>query len=788
MEENIEDADYQLAVSLHKHLNGDTGANHSQADENNDLQFAKRLQAEINDSDMDNSLQFLYPDGGQRANVQNPKPLQEKRNQNASNKSAALTPANDYLNQTQHLVHPEWELVDPNPDIYSMFQRFNAKFFQDRLGSVVLEWSKRMYSCAGICYQRSNRYIQEVTIRLSEPLLKLRPRKDLVETLLHEMIHAYFFILNVREGNGGHGPNFKQKMQMINKVAGTNITVYHSFHDEVDAYRTHIWRCNGICQNHTPFKGWVKRTSNRAPGPNDQWWAKHQRDCGGTFMKVSGPSKPPKAPKPPKDIKNAIKAPKKALPAVSDPKSDIRDWFNKPPAKKLATDDAILGAVVPTKSQQDRPILTSQNPWPNAKPKNSGSNIRSFGDLNRDSDEDEPPAPSIREKFPSFKEAEQGYTMPKADNENNTNDALNIREIRERRFGQKQKCPPSEISVSSKTEAEQWERYDEDVLVRDAPKVVIDLVDDNSSVDDEPPAADLMNNNEQNLIDNPEEPQPNSTKRKEDETFEIIPKKRRREASDSEIQHWESTDEINTDAYTATVIVDSDTDDDEESMGPPDRRFPMSSQERSQNVKREVLEDESIGFYKDNILFIDDEYNDDERDESNDPEISQIGLGNHESLLWEFRQQNDVVPSWGYHANEGNDIVSCPICFDQLKRSDLDNHLDGCSITQRVAPPSFKRAGGTKVKTSPPGGSKRKSSSTKEMLRKFGYTESDVSGLDLSSSSDTSMLASEDELTPRQRRQRNLFKPTVGCPKCGQELMGHQLDAHRNICPGKKRK
>lgn len=91
---------------------------------------------------------------------------------------------NTYLDQTQNLVHPEWELIDPTPDIYAMFVRFDEKFFQQRLGSVMVEWSKRMYSCAGICYQRGNRFVKEVIIRLSEPLLKLRPRKDLVETLL----------------------------------------------------------------------------------------------------------------------------------------------------------------------------------------------------------------------------------------------------------------------------------------------------------------------------------------------------------------------------------------------------------------------------------------------------------------------------------------------------------------------------------------------------------------------------------------------------------------------------
>ena len=35
------------------------------------------------------------------------------------------------------------------------------------------------------------------SIGMSTPLLKLRPRKDMVETLLHEMIHAYLFVTQV---------------------------------------------------------------------------------------------------------------------------------------------------------------------------------------------------------------------------------------------------------------------------------------------------------------------------------------------------------------------------------------------------------------------------------------------------------------------------------------------------------------------------------------------------------------------------------------------------------------
>ncbi|XP_049285754.1 DNA-dependent metalloprotease SPRTN-like [Anopheles funestus] len=194
------------------------------------------------------------------------------------------------LNSTQNLVHPDWEIIDPTPDIYALFALFNQKFFQTRLSCVQLEWSKKMYNCAGICYQRSNRLGKSCIIRLSEPLLKLRPRKDLIQTLLHEMIHAYCFVLGIREGNGGHGPTFKKIMNGINKIAGTNITVYHTFHDEVDLYKTHWWKCNGPCQHKHPFYGLVKRTTNRKPGTYDFWWQEHKLTCGGEFIKIREPS------------------------------------------------------------------------------------------------------------------------------------------------------------------------------------------------------------------------------------------------------------------------------------------------------------------------------------------------------------------------------------------------------------------------------------------------------------------------------------------------------------------
>jgi SprT-like family len=181
------------------------------------------------------------------------------------------------------------EMIDPTPDIHALLLRFNNRFFQGLLNCVELEWCSKMFSCAGICYWTRNQMGSACVIRLSEPLLKLRPRKDLVETLLHEMIHAYNFIRGIKEENGGHGQNFLEKMYEINRLAGTNISVYHNFLDEVDLYKVHYWRCDGACQNRSPYYGFVKKAENIAPSVEDKWWTRHVESCNGQFVKVKGP-------------------------------------------------------------------------------------------------------------------------------------------------------------------------------------------------------------------------------------------------------------------------------------------------------------------------------------------------------------------------------------------------------------------------------------------------------------------------------------------------------------------
>ncbi|XP_022709510.1 sprT-like domain-containing protein Spartan [Varroa jacobsoni] len=171
------------------------------------------------------------------------------------------------LHRGLSLVDPRWETIDPTPDIHAMFQVFDDMFFESRLRFCTIGWSKadEMKSCAGQFGLQDG----FPRIWLSHPLLLLRPRSDLVQTLLHEMIHAYIFVTGMAryEGRGGHGPEFHRHMNRINALARCNIRVAHSFHDEVRYYRGRYCGCNQPCTH--PNAIYIGMP---AVLPACQWW------------------------------------------------------------------------------------------------------------------------------------------------------------------------------------------------------------------------------------------------------------------------------------------------------------------------------------------------------------------------------------------------------------------------------------------------------------------------------------------------------------------------------------
>ncbi|CAI5986163.1 unnamed protein product [Closterium sp. NIES-65] len=136
---------------------------------------------------------------------------------------------------------PDPDLLDPCPDITALFRHYNDLYFQGRLGACLVEWSsKRMTLCAGVCMYDG----ALCRIRLSAPLLQYRPVSDLKATLLHEMIHAFIFLCRPSHSREDHGPMFQGIMGTINTstLHDHQISVYHSFKDEVNVHRRHAWQ------------------------------------------------------------------------------------------------------------------------------------------------------------------------------------------------------------------------------------------------------------------------------------------------------------------------------------------------------------------------------------------------------------------------------------------------------------------------------------------------------------------------------------------------------------------
>ena len=187
--------------------------------------------------------------------------------------------------------------TDPFINIHELLAQYNILYFRSLLlPRVEATWSSRLTLCAGICelVKDDEGKYRRIRLKLSEPLLKYRTRSDVINTLLHEAIHSYFFITtswrHSRGADGtGHGGGFLLLADAINNHGAYEVTVYHTFHDEVDSYRTHVWQCDGPCSTRAPFFGLVKRSSNRPPSKNDTWWKRHEEECGGSWIKTAEP-------------------------------------------------------------------------------------------------------------------------------------------------------------------------------------------------------------------------------------------------------------------------------------------------------------------------------------------------------------------------------------------------------------------------------------------------------------------------------------------------------------------
>eukprot|EP01084_Bolivina_argentea_P306178 529032_1 len=181
----------------------------------------------------------------------------------------------------------DYKLINPN--IYSLFNKYNHLFFDNKLKTVCVKWDYSEKINAGLCTNISN----FCTISLSVQLLQFRPTKDLIETLLHEMIHSYLFIKQLHhKEKTHHGARFLTIMNVINYICNIgnikkhlnnkyklNIWIRHNYLSELDAMKSHKWQCNQCKQI-------IFRPYCRAPGPHEKWWNKHLLQCGGIYKVI----------------------------------------------------------------------------------------------------------------------------------------------------------------------------------------------------------------------------------------------------------------------------------------------------------------------------------------------------------------------------------------------------------------------------------------------------------------------------------------------------------------------
>ncbi|GAA5798079.1 hypothetical protein HPULCUR_003479 [Helicostylum pulchrum] len=167
------------------------------------------------------------------------------------------------------------------PDVRPLFLYFNKKYFDNKLNHVEVEWSDQLTTSAG--YYTQGCGLPSI-VQLSTPLLNSGTKKDVIEVLLHEMIHAFLFLTDpyyygVDEDE--HGPQFLEQAGRINEATGYTIFFYHIFEDEADISPTHAWQCNGKCWEESPNSG--------PPDPNSASYKDHQLKCGGTYKKIEIP-------------------------------------------------------------------------------------------------------------------------------------------------------------------------------------------------------------------------------------------------------------------------------------------------------------------------------------------------------------------------------------------------------------------------------------------------------------------------------------------------------------------
>lgn len=115
-------------------------------------------------------------------------------------------------------------------DLREIMHECNKYFGYDFLDEVDIKFDKRLTAIGGNCRSRSKE------IKISPHYIRIHP-EELEDIVIHEMIHLEI---------GGHGTDFYNKMNEINKMAGRKVVSRYTAERANTKYITYCTECDEV--------------------------------------------------------------------------------------------------------------------------------------------------------------------------------------------------------------------------------------------------------------------------------------------------------------------------------------------------------------------------------------------------------------------------------------------------------------------------------------------------------------------------------------------------------------
>lgn len=124
--------------------------------------------------------------------------------------------------------------------LYNKFDYFNKLCFSGQLQRPVIRLTTRK-AALGLTHCETDRCSSKKTVWIEISVRHDLPEEEYIDTLLHEMIHYYIEINNLRD-DAAHGSLFKAEMNRITVTYGLQITVEYTPSEEELVNIVSRWR------------------------------------------------------------------------------------------------------------------------------------------------------------------------------------------------------------------------------------------------------------------------------------------------------------------------------------------------------------------------------------------------------------------------------------------------------------------------------------------------------------------------------------------------------------------